>query len=443
MPSTATTIQRNTSANIWEREEQEEQQRHQGLVWFSYYQKEYQLSGLGLKKSFRWKEKEPPKRWDWDNCWVYRAKILPDRKVRIVIRSKTNRNSNYLGKIPVELRFMLGIDIECISEPYTDSYNLKMSDRRNLPSSARITHKRWAFKLDNKYWIWQWAKEGVDIKSTRIQNLYEDIRDFLREASYDSEGRQDEPKSSVAEISTKDNGQKNDESGINNDNRKENIFKVKIDESFNEFVPVIYQPAVDSLRNFVREVHCKKSANPDLTTDLEVCLLFNNEALRRHKILNRIYEKIRHVFYGRVLDLETFRVHFDSDNDTLYNSANVDRTRNGNHNGNSKDGDYFTFQNIYSEKHGIEEDTIHLDSKPPVPHRNIEYYFIDRFHPIVFINTANHAMSEHDNNHELWKWEYIPWVKKAPIKFGTKSRHDIDCLYPSLFKRIAGKMKWR
>ena len=318
-----------------------------------------------------------------------------------------------------------------------------MSDRKNLPSSARISHKRWVFKLDNRYWIWQWATDGVDIKSTKIQNLYEDIRDFLKESSYHFEGRQDEPRSSVAEVRiTKDNGQKNNESGISNDNRRDNIFKVKIDENFNEFVPIIYQPAIDSLRNFVREVHCKKYANPDLTTDLEVSLLFNNEALRRHKILNRIYEKMRHVFYGRVLDLETFRVHLDSDNDTLYKSANADHNKNINYNGNSKDGDYFIFQNIYSGKHGIEEDTIHLDSKPHVLH-NIEYYFIDRYHPIVFINTANHAMSEHDNNHELWKWEYIPWIKKAPIKFGTKSRQEIDCLYPSLFKRIAGKMKWR
>jgi hypothetical protein len=29
-------------------------------------------------------------------------------------------------------------------------------------------------------------------------------------------------------------------------------------------------------------------------------------------------------------------------------------------------------------------------------------------------------MGEHDNNHEIWKWEYIPGVKKAPVKLGLQ-----------------------
>ena len=73
---------------------------------------------------------------------------------------------------------------------------------------------------------------------------------------------------------------------------------------------------------------------------------------------------------------------------------------------------YFVFENIYSGQYGIEHDTIHLD-KPPAPRRPIEYYFLDHYHPIIFRNTANHAMSEHDNNHDIWKWEYISWKKIA------------------------------
>ncbi|AFU57726.1 hypothetical protein Ngar_c07840 [Candidatus Nitrososphaera gargensis Ga9.2] len=75
---------------------------------------------------------------------------------------------------------------------------------------------------------------------------------------------------------------------------------------------------------------------------------------------------------------------------------------------------YFVFEGIYSGNHNLEYDTTHLD-KPPAPHREIEYYFADQYHPIVFINTSNHAMGPHDNNHDLWKWEYVSWIKEAPI----------------------------
>ena len=160
----------------------ESRQPHE-LVWFSHLEKEFQVVNIGLKKFVQWKEEEPPKMWDWDNCMVSRAKALSDGKVRIVIRSKTNRNSDYMGNIPVELRFMLGIDIASISEPYSEPYELASSKRKNLPFSAKKTsHKRWVCKLDERYWIWQWSKDGVDIRSSQIYQLYEDIRNFLEDA---------------------------------------------------------------------------------------------------------------------------------------------------------------------------------------------------------------------------------------------------------------------
>src|SRR5919106_954792 len=112
-----------------------QQLRSQGsheLVWFSHLEKEFQVLDLGFKKLFQWKDSEPLKMWDWDNCTVNRAKVLSDGKVRIVIRSKTNRNSDYMGRIPVELRYMLGVDIGSISEPYTEIYELASSKRKNL-----------------------------------------------------------------------------------------------------------------------------------------------------------------------------------------------------------------------------------------------------------------------------------------------------------------------
>lgn len=47
-------------------------------------------------------------------------------------------------------------------------------------------------------------------------------------------------------------------------------------------------------------------------------------------------------------------------------------------------------------------------------------------------------MSESDNNHDLWKWEYIQFMssRKRPFKFGTESQKDIDKEYPSLFTKL-------
>ena len=90
------------------------------------------------------------------------------------------------------------------------------------------------------------------------------------------------------------------------------------------------------------------------------------------------------------------------------------KEKNNKNNKNNSDN-YFVFEGIYSGQYGIEHDTIHLD-KPPAPKRPIEYYFLDHYHPIIFINTANHAMSEHDNNHDIWKWEVHSLGKEGAYK---------------------------
>ena len=399
-------------------------QRSHELVWFSHLEREFQVLNIGFKKLFQWKDSEPLKMWDWDNCTVNRAKVLSDGKVRIVIRSKTNRNSDYMGRIPVELRYMLGIDIVSISEPCIETYELASSKRKNLPLSAKKErHKRWVCKLDEKYWIWQWAKEEIDIKSSQVYHLYEDIKNFLEEARRMKEG-----------------------SSPHGSAKAKNIFKVALDETLNDVVPIIYQPAIDSLKNFVREVHCAKVVGNDSSINVEVSLLFNNEELRRHKHLDRIYSKIRLVLYGRTRDVETFRIHLvkhksygDTSNDVMNGeNDNPSEDKNNERNNRYTGGDHFVFENIYSGQYSIEYDTIHLD-KPPAPERPIEYYFLDYYHPIIFINTANHAIGEHDNNHEIWKWEYIPWVKKAPVKLGIKSRKDVDLRFTPLIGRI---LRW-
>lgn len=134
-------------------------------------------------------------------------------------------------------------------------------------------------------------------------------------------------------------------------------------------------------------------------------LLFNNEELRRHAVLNRVYEWFRSWFFGRTIDVETFRM--------------VPQ----------ETPDVFTFRGIYSGNYGIAEDNVHED-KPDlegkVPMRKVRYYFVNRRHPVVFVNTSNHAMAEHDNNNRLWKWEYVAWEQNSPVVYGTKSREEIN-----------------
>ena len=357
------------------------------LFWFSHEINIYEKKSL--KKSVKRKQRNKIIL-DWDNCTVNLVGRMANGKTRLVLRTRTNRNSSYMGGKPIRLRFMLGIDISNISEIRTKRYQLSKSAKHSPKSIAKKPHERYVFQLDDRYWIWEWAKKGTDIKSTNIYKLYSQLHSIIKETDID-----DDIKSL----------QGND------------IFDVDIKEKDNEFkykvVPIIYQPAFDSLSNFVREVHCALIEK----NRIEVSIIFENEQLRRYKFLNYIYEKYRHLRYGRVKDIETFRIHIDS------------QTMNDNKK-------YFTFENIYSNGHDITYDTIHGNPSPP--ERKVKYYFIDYYHPIVFINTSNHAMSESDNNHDLWKWEYIPFIesRKRPFKFGTKSRQDIDTEFPSLFTRL-------
>ncbi len=81
---------------------------------------------------------------------------------------------------------------------------------------------------------------------------------------------------------------------------------------------------------------------------------------------------------------------------------------------------FFRFPGIYSDKNTIFEDDIHghksVDYQNGVPKISVKYYYQSKNHPIVFVNTSNHTLAKGDNNHDFWKWEYIPWVKEVPIK---------------------------
>lgn len=51
---------------------------------------------------------------------------------------------------------------------------------------------------------------------------------------------------------------------------------------------------------------------------------------------------------------------------------------------------------------------------------------MDQRHPVVFVNTSNHAVVEDDADSRLWKWEYVPRENDGPVVSGNKSRKDIE-----------------
>jgi hypothetical protein len=304
------------------------------------------------------------------------------------IRGHQHKYSEYNKKI-VRPTFLLIIDIDRISTPFEELYQIG-SDRKDLKSLQWKTYPRYVFRIDG-YWIWEWTKKYSDIKQSNVYSIYKQITAFLDDII--------------------DNGESH------------NIIVETLPHDEKGVLPAIYQPAIDKLDNFVREIHCLEyEADKRI---IEVSILFNNEQLRRHRIVNGIYEKFRLFFYGRKIDVETFWIYLPAEKFS---------------------DNYFTFEGIYSGVFGIIEDNIHEDIKSPPPRRTILTYFMDRFHPVVFINTSNHAMAEMDNNPTLWKWEYQPFEEKSPVIFGTKSREQINNQFTSIiekFFRLKGTLNYQ
>ncbi len=331
-------------------------------VWFTVKEKKWKVGFFG---NFFWTGKE--EFWDSDNCTITFARTVKD-KCLIVVRSSQIKYSSFMGK-DVLLRYMLGFEISGAPlEPKTEIYIA----RNNIPERKEGPKERWVIQFDDKHWIWEWAQEGKDITNSTIYRLYLNIVNELEHPTITGD----------------------------------NIIKAQVDVPSDGLIPVIYQPSVDALKNFVREVHCAKGPiNQDGSYTTEISILFNNERLRQHGFLNSIYEVIRRLIYGRVMDLESFKILVAKD------LAN----------------DRFVFEGIYSNNEEMNADSIHGDRKPPpAPKHLVKYYFMDRNHPVVFINTSNHAMAEHDTNDRIWKWEYIPWLTDAPIKLGSMTRGEIE-----------------
>jgi hypothetical protein len=287
----------------------------------------------------------------------------------------------------IEIKFLYGFDISSIEEPVIEKHDQNSSWRR---SSADDSHQefRWVIHLKkegNQHLdrrdcsIWQRAAAQGDIRRSDIFRLFRDIEMKLKSSS---------------NYINLDNVNGNDDTEAND-----------------QMIPVIVQPSTDGWKNFVRQVHSAKLDD----FEEEFTVVFNDEHLRKHGILESFYRFLRPFLYGRLTDLESFRVILEG------NAAS-----------------YFVFPGIYSGKSDIREDSVHGDRGRffrKAPRRRVKYHYSNRMHPIVFMNTANHAMAEEDNNTTLWKWEYVPWEADSPIVYGKKSRKQIEDLVKNLDER--------
>ncbi len=335
------------------------------MVWFSVKERRWKVGFFGR---FFWTGKREV--FDSDNCTVRLVRSANDKKLLAIVRSKRPQYSRFLQK-QVQIRYMIGFEIkEKPSQPTVEIYTARISEpkRRDGPN------RRWVLKIGDDHWIWEWVEAGKDISSSRTYAFYEEVVNEMDNPTLLSD----------------------------------NIFDVKVGGSQDRVVPVIYQPSVDTLKNFVREVHCARGeVQPDGSHEVEVSILYNNERLRKHGILNSLYEPLRALFHKRIMDLETFKILVRD----------------------SPSGNKLSFKGIYSGDHAMNADSIHGDKHDTPPEHPIKYYLDSHQHPVVFVNTSNHTMAEHDTNHRMWKVEYVPWLEDAPVKLGNKRRVQIDELF--------------
>ena len=238
--------------------------------WFTVKEKKWKVGYFG---KFSWTG--DAQFWDSDNCTISFARTL-DNKCLIVVRSNLTKHSNFMEK-EVVLRYMLGFEIsDKPSEPKSEIYTA----RNNFPDRREGPKNRWVLQLDDNHWIWEWAQEGADITISTIYRLYQQIINEF-----------DNP------LTTPNN-----------------IFDVQVDVEDDKIIPVIYQPSVDALKNFVREVHCANGPNnQDGSYEIEVSILFNNERLRQHGFWNSFYAFLRQIIYHRLMDLESFKIQVKKD----------------------------------------------------------------------------------------------------------------------------------
>ena len=146
-------------------------------IWFSHQVSKYEVEEIDTFAKFKGTNEQILL--DWDKCILQVIGRLPDNSIRIVLRSKSTKNSGYMGK-DVRIRYMMGIDIRSISPPIIESYtlsedNFKVRDNFDKKIIQPKNNQRVVFQLDDRYWIWDWLEDNTDIKTTNIYKIYEYI----------------------------------------------------------------------------------------------------------------------------------------------------------------------------------------------------------------------------------------------------------------------------
>ena len=90
--------------------------------------------------------------------------------------------------------------------------------------------ERFVFQFNDNCWIWEWVKEGETLENSSVYKLYKSIFEEISNPSIKSDNIFD-----VKDV-------KDITSEIDDEKEDENKFK--------NFIPVIYQPAVDSMKNY-------------------------------------------------------------------------------------------------------------------------------------------------------------------------------------------------
>ena len=309
------------------------------MFHFEYDQEIYDEVKNSKRYFLSWRNQE--KTWRYRDCTV-KVIGMENNRVRIIIRRKKTGDSRFMNS-DFDLNLMLGF-VALKVEKKEDK------NHRNILF----------FEIEQSN-----DKHHRDLKNVKIWSEYEHETEDLYNAILQQK----------------------------NNPPNSNIIEADYLERNNSLVPVIYQPRVDAWKNFLREIHVYKRENDDR---YQVTLVFQDEILRKHGILDGIYRYIRLLKYKRTVDIESFTY---------------------------KDNWLF-FEDIYSGDSNLFEDTIHNQKEI-----RVKYYFQDNNHPVIFVNTSNHALAPHDNNHDLWKWEYVPWSNKIPIKLGNKTREEADKEY--------------
>lgn len=337
-------------------------------IWFSHNEArhDFAFSFKRLKTEFKWHKTK--RMWNWSNCTVSAIK-REDGKIRITIRSPRLIHSR-LRKRVVKLKYMLQFDIGQIGDLEEGEYKEPVN---NLKGWDGNLYARWYMELDENYCIWQWKEKEKSKENSELAAIHQELKNTQ---------------------------------GQTYDVTRNRIFNTRSQQDDARIIPVVYQPAVDTLKNFLREVHC---FNVDENT-MQVTLLFNNEHLIYHNypLIDFFYRIYRLIRYHRVTDVESFIIKLE--------------------NGVPKK---FQFHKIYSGAKSMDNDDVHLDDDVHDFH-HVKYFFANEKHPDIFVNTANHALSYDDTNRKIWKCEYIPWEDDCAIILGNKSLEELDSGFAKL-----------